>query len=106
MDLGAGGLLETTRRVQVNGCGIHLTVYGAMRRQAGSGRALVCLHGGPGVDGSGLRLMLPALADAADVIIPDQRGHPPRNPLGRAASPSRASGLLYPGLSLTVAGSS
>lgn len=36
---------------------------------------LVGLHGGPGVDGTGLRYGLAPLADVAQVIVPDQRGH-------------------------------
>lgn len=35
----------------------------------------MCLHGGPGIDGSGQRLMFSALTDVADVVVPDQRGH-------------------------------
>jgi len=36
---------------------------------------LTGLHGGPGVDGTGLRYALAPLADVAQVIVPDQRGH-------------------------------
>ena len=36
---------------------------------------LVGLHGGPGVDGTGLRYGLAPLSDVAQVIVPDQRGH-------------------------------
>lgn len=36
---------------------------------------LLGLHGGPGVDGTGLRYGLARLADVAQVIVPDQRGH-------------------------------
>src|SRR5882672_5546782 len=36
---------------------------------------LVGLHGGPGVDGTGLRYSLAPLANVAQVIVPDQRGH-------------------------------
>ena len=38
-------------------------------------RALIGLHGGPGLDGSKLRYQLAPLADAAQVVVPDQRGH-------------------------------
>jgi pimeloyl-ACP methyl ester carboxylesterase len=38
-------------------------------------RALVGLHGGPGFDGTKLRHSLEPLADAAQVVVPDQRGH-------------------------------
>jgi proline iminopeptidase len=37
--------------------------------------ALIGLHGGPGLDGSKLRYQLAPLADAAQVVVPDQRGH-------------------------------
>jgi pimeloyl-ACP methyl ester carboxylesterase len=36
---------------------------------------LLGLHGGPGVDGTGVSYGLAPLADAAQVIVPDQRGH-------------------------------
>jgi proline-specific peptidase len=37
--------------------------------------ALIGLHGGPGIDGTGLRYSLAPLAEVAQVIVPDQRGH-------------------------------
>ncbi|MCA1652486.1 MAG: alpha/beta hydrolase [Acidobacteria bacterium] len=36
---------------------------------------LIGLHGGPGLDGSKLRHQLAPLADVAQVVVPDQRGH-------------------------------
>jgi pimeloyl-ACP methyl ester carboxylesterase len=36
---------------------------------------LVGLHGGPGLDGAKLRHELATLADVAQVVVPDQRGH-------------------------------
>jgi pimeloyl-ACP methyl ester carboxylesterase len=36
---------------------------------------LIGLHGGPGFDGTKLRYQLSPLADVAQVIVPDQRGH-------------------------------
>lgn len=42
-----------------------------MRRRA----VLVGLHGGPGLDGTRLRHDLAPLADVAQVVVPDQRGH-------------------------------
>ncbi|MBS2533207.1 alpha/beta hydrolase [Catenulispora sp. NF23] len=68
-------MTETAHTIRVDGTGIYVTVHSAAGRPPGSGRALVCLHGGPGIDGSGQRLMLSALADVADVVVPDQRGH-------------------------------
>jgi pimeloyl-ACP methyl ester carboxylesterase len=38
-------------------------------------RVLIGLHGGPGLDGTKLRYQLTRLADVAQVIVPDQRGH-------------------------------
>lgn len=37
--------------------------------------SIVCLHGGPGVDHTVLKPFLSPLADAAQVIYVDQRGH-------------------------------
>ena len=36
---------------------------------------MVALHGGPGIDGSGLRLMLEPLTAMTSVVVPDLRGH-------------------------------
>jgi proline iminopeptidase len=36
---------------------------------------IVALHGGPGLDGTKLRHQAARLADVAQVIVPDQRGH-------------------------------
>ncbi len=38
-------------------------------------RTLIGLHGGPGVDGTALRHWLAPLAEAAQVVVPDLRGH-------------------------------
>lgn len=37
--------------------------------------SVIGLHGGPGLDGSKLRYQLAPLADVAQVVVPDQRGH-------------------------------
>jgi pimeloyl-ACP methyl ester carboxylesterase len=74
-EIKTGASVEVARRVEIGDCGIHVTVHRRVRRQGGAGRALVCVHGGPGIDGSGLRLMFSDLADVADVVVPDQRGH-------------------------------
>ena len=66
-------------RVAVNGAHIFFDV-------AGTGWAvdelgvhprpvLIGLHGGPGLDGTKHRYQLARLADVAQVIVPDQRGH-------------------------------
>ena len=52
---------------------LHVTAEGHARPD-GTG-AIVALHGGPGVDGSGLRHLLRPLAADAQLIIPDMRGH-------------------------------
>lgn len=36
---------------------------------------LIGLHGGPGLDGTKLRYQVSHLGDAAQVVVPDQRGH-------------------------------
>jgi proline iminopeptidase len=35
---------------------------------------VVALHGGPGIDGMGLRHSLAPLTDTAQLVVPDQRG--------------------------------
>jgi pimeloyl-ACP methyl ester carboxylesterase len=37
--------------------------------------ALLALHGGPGMDATGLRWALAPLAGIAQLVVPDQRGH-------------------------------
>lgn len=67
---------ETVHRIEADGCGIHVTVQrGAVRQDGSERRALICLHGGPGVEGSGQRLIFSELTDVVDVVVPDQRGH-------------------------------
>lgn len=53
---------------------------GALRERL----TLIGLHGGPGVDGTALRHWLAPLADAAQVVVPDLRGHG-RSDLGEPA---------------------
>jgi pimeloyl-ACP methyl ester carboxylesterase len=57
--------------VEVVGQHLVLTDHGGMRERA----TLIGLHGGPGVDGTALRHWLAPLADAAQVVVPDLRGH-------------------------------
>ena len=52
---------------------------------------LIGLHGGPGLDGTKHRYQLASLADVAQVIVPDQRGH------GGAISAPRTNGTSLPG---------
>ena len=66
-------------RVSIGDVSLFFEVFGrewvlqgdALRRRP----TLVGLHGGPGVDGTKLRHSLEPLADTAQVIVPDQRGH-------------------------------
>lgn len=66
-------------RIAVNGIRLFVEVFGQewaftgteMKRRP----VLLGLHGGPGVDGAGLRHSLAPLAEVAQVIVPDQRGH-------------------------------
>ncbi len=60
---------------------------GTVQRRAGmsASGAVVAVHGGPGVDGAGLRHVLAPLADDAELVVPDQRGHG-RSDLATAAS--------------------
>lgn len=65
----------------VDADGIRLFVDAAGSEWAFDGAELVRrpvvlgLHGGPGLDGTALRHYLAPLADAAQVFVPDQRGH-------------------------------
>lgn len=66
-------------RVSVGDVRLFFEVFGqewalagyAMKRRP----ALIGLHGGPGLDGTKLRYQLAQLADIAQVVVPDQRGH-------------------------------
>jgi len=59
-------------RVPVGDLSLFVEVFGpSLERRP----ALIGLHGGPGLDGSKLRYQLAPLADVAQVVVPDQRGH-------------------------------
>jgi proline-specific peptidase len=66
-------------RVSVGDMRLFVEVFGQQHVITGAEMAehptLIGLHGGPGVDGTTLRQQLGALSDAAQVIVPDQRGH-------------------------------
>jgi proline iminopeptidase len=65
-------------RVSVGTVRIFFEVFGqlfALDGGAAQRPVLVGLHGGPGVDGTGLRYWLAPLADVAQVVVPDLRGH-------------------------------
>jgi proline-specific peptidase len=57
-------------RVSVGDVQLYLEIFGQERRPV-----LLGLHGGPGNDGTALRYRLAPLADVAQVVVPDQRGH-------------------------------
>lgn len=66
-------------RVQVGDIRLFFETYGAewvldgdqVRRRP----VVLALHGGPGADATGLRCALAPLADTAQLVVPDQRGH-------------------------------
>ena len=58
-------------RLFVEVVGQQLVLHGTLRERL----TLIGLHGGPGLDGSALRHWLAPLADTAQVVVPDLRGH-------------------------------
>lgn len=66
-------------RASVGDVGLFFEVFGQEWVFTGSSverrPVLIGLHGGPGVDGTGLRYSIAPLAKVAQVIVPDQRGH-------------------------------
>lgn len=68
-------------RVSVGDVRLYFEVFGQEYAIPCDGASLVrrpvviALHGGPGIDGAKLRFQLAQLADAAQVVVPDQRGH-------------------------------
>ena len=66
-------------RVSVGDVSLFFEVFGLEWRVAQDGPrrypVLIGLHGGPGIDGSRARHYLAPLADVAQVVVPDQRGH-------------------------------
>ncbi len=66
-------------RVSVGDVGLYFEVFGQEWTLAGNTMqrrpTLIGLHGGPGLDGTRLRYQLAQLAEVAQVVVPDQRGH-------------------------------
>jgi pimeloyl-ACP methyl ester carboxylesterase len=66
-------------RVSVVDVRLYFEVFGQEWAFTGSAvdrrPVLIGLHGGPGLDGTKLRYQLAPLADVAQVVVPDQRGH-------------------------------
>ncbi len=72
----------TTRSVEpvwwelaVRGVTLRGTVHGRAAQRSPDAPAVVAVHGGPGVDGAGLRHVLAPLAGHAELVVPDLRGH-------------------------------
>lgn len=59
----------------VRGVTLRGTVQGRADQRASDAAAVVAVHGGPGIDGGGLRHMLAPLAGHAELVVPDLRGH-------------------------------
>lgn len=59
----------------VRGVTLRGTVQGRPDECASSATAVVAVHGGPGIDGGGLRHALAPLASRAELVVPDLRGH-------------------------------
>jgi len=62
-------------RLAVRDVVLRVTQEGPDDRSRDEVPAVVALHGGPGVDGNGLRWLLSPLASEMDVVVLDQRGH-------------------------------
>lgn len=62
-------------RPQVDDVRLHVSVIGDEWRDGEQRPVMVALHGGPGVDASGLRFLMAPASEYAQVVIPDQRGH-------------------------------
>lgn len=66
-------------RVSVGDVRLFFEVFGQEWALTGDGMerrpVLIGLHGGPGLDATKLRYQLAPLADEAQVVVPDQRGH-------------------------------
>jgi len=67
----------------IRGVVLRGTVQGAVWRWPDS--AVVAVHGGPGIDGAGLRHVLAPLVEQAELVVPDLRGHG-RSDLATSAS--------------------
>jgi pimeloyl-ACP methyl ester carboxylesterase len=59
----------------VRGVMLRGTVQGRAESSASARPAVVAIHGGPGIDGAGLRHVLAPLAERAELVVPDLRGH-------------------------------
>jgi pimeloyl-ACP methyl ester carboxylesterase len=59
----------------VRGVTLRGTMQGRADHRQSDAAAVVAVHGGPGIDGAGLRLVLAPLAGDAEFVVPDLRGH-------------------------------
>jgi pimeloyl-ACP methyl ester carboxylesterase len=62
-------------RPRIGDVRMHVSVIGDEWRDGDRRPVIVALHGGPGVDGSGLRFLMAPASEYAQVLVPDQRGH-------------------------------
>jgi pimeloyl-ACP methyl ester carboxylesterase len=62
-------------RPQIGDVRLHVSVLGDEWHDGNHRPVIVALHGGPGVDGSGVRFLMRPATEYAQVLVPDQRGH-------------------------------
>src|ERR1700730_507109 len=62
-------------RPQIGDVRLHVSVLGDEWQDGVRRPVIVALHGGPGMDGSGLRFLMRPATEYAQVLVPDQRGH-------------------------------
>ncbi|MBO3739291.1 alpha/beta fold hydrolase [Actinoplanes flavus] len=62
-------------RVRAGDVRLHVTTLGNEWHDGSRRPDIIAVHGGPGIDGSMLRLTMRPAADYAHVIVPDLRGH-------------------------------
>jgi pimeloyl-ACP methyl ester carboxylesterase len=62
-------------RVRVGGVRLHVDIQGSEWVGEQHRPSVLAIHGGPGVDGAGLRVTLGPVAEYAQLIVPDLLGH-------------------------------
>lgn len=62
-------------QLAIRGVTLQVTTQNAGVMRPTGAPAVVAVHGGPGVDGAGLRHILAPLSREVSVVVPDQRGH-------------------------------
>lgn len=71
----AGSTYPVWWEFAVRGVTLRGTVQGRDDHRGSDAAAVVAVHGGPGIDGGGLRHVLAPLAAHAELVVPDLRGH-------------------------------